>query len=176
MDAWAWSAIDPWLADRLKLPVGALFCVIDGPIRGRAWSPSAARAEMRQLALKAGVRRRFAPHQLRHAHAVELLHEGRVAGDSAPARALALVNDRHVSGGDQPRGDHFDRALQAGADDARQRRPRPVAGIRGSAVALPRPWAAALKPSGRLTSAMLVAQRESGDRRWAYHSQTASKS
>jgi Phage integrase family len=28
------------------------------------------------LALKAGVRRRFAPHQLRHAHAVELLHEG----------------------------------------------------------------------------------------------------
>jgi integrase/recombinase XerD len=30
----------------------------------------------RQLALKAGVRRRFAPHQLRHAHAVELLHEG----------------------------------------------------------------------------------------------------
>jgi site-specific recombinase XerD len=70
MDAWAWSAIDPWLADRLKLPVGALFCVIDGPTRGRAWSASAARVELRQLALKAGVRRRFAPHQLRHAHAV----------------------------------------------------------------------------------------------------------
>ena len=29
-----------------------------------------------QVAHKAGVRRRFAPHQLRHAHAVELLHEG----------------------------------------------------------------------------------------------------
>jgi site-specific recombinase XerD len=28
-----------------------------------------------QLALKAGVRRRVAPHQPRHAHAVELLHE-----------------------------------------------------------------------------------------------------
>jgi integrase len=38
MDAWAWSAIEPWLADRLKLPVGPLFCVIDGPTRGRAWS------------------------------------------------------------------------------------------------------------------------------------------
>ena len=37
---------------------------------------SAARVELRHLALKAGVRRRFAPHQLRHAHAVELTHEG----------------------------------------------------------------------------------------------------
>ena len=76
MDAWAWSAIQPWAADRAELPVGALFCVIDGPTRGRAWSATAARVELRRLALKAGVRRRFAPHQLRHAHAVELLHEG----------------------------------------------------------------------------------------------------
>ena len=76
MDAWAWSAIDPWLADRAALPVGALFCVIDGPTRGRAWSASAARVELRHLALKARVRRRFVPHQLRYAHAVELLHEG----------------------------------------------------------------------------------------------------
>jgi len=50
--------------------------VIDGPTRGRAWSATAARVELRHLALKAGVRRRFAPHQLRHAHAVELMHEG----------------------------------------------------------------------------------------------------
>ena len=50
--------------------------MIDGPTRGRAWSASAARVELRQPALEAGVRRRFAPHQLRHAHAVELLHEG----------------------------------------------------------------------------------------------------
>jgi site-specific recombinase XerD len=49
MDAWAWSALEPSLADRI---------------------------ELHQVALKAGVRRRFAPHQLRHAHAVELLHEG----------------------------------------------------------------------------------------------------
>ena len=41
MDAWAWSAIEPWLADRLHLAVGPLFCVIDGPTRGRAWSDSA---------------------------------------------------------------------------------------------------------------------------------------
>jgi site-specific recombinase XerD len=25
MDAWAWTAIEPWLADRLVLPVGPLF-------------------------------------------------------------------------------------------------------------------------------------------------------
>jgi integrase/recombinase XerD len=50
--------------------------VIDGPTRGRAWSASAVRVELRRVARDAGVRRRFAPHQLRHAHAVELLHEG----------------------------------------------------------------------------------------------------
>jgi site-specific recombinase XerD len=76
MDAWAWSAIEPWLADRVQLPVGPLFCVIDGPTRGRAWSASAVRIELHHLAVKAGVRRRVPPHQLRHAHAVELLHEG----------------------------------------------------------------------------------------------------
>jgi site-specific recombinase XerD len=76
MDAWAWSAIEPWVTDRAELPVGPPFCVIDGPTRGRAWSASAARIELHHLALKAGVRRRMAPHQLRHAHAVELLHEG----------------------------------------------------------------------------------------------------
>jgi integrase/recombinase XerD len=31
---------------------------------------------MRQLAVDADVRRRFAPHQLRHAHAVEMASEG----------------------------------------------------------------------------------------------------
>jgi integrase len=36
MDAWAWSAIEPWLAGRVQLPLGPLFCVIDGPtLRGR---------------------------------------------------------------------------------------------------------------------------------------------
>jgi hypothetical protein len=53
MDAWAWSAIQPWAADRAGLPVGTLFCVIDGPTRGRTWSDSAARVELGQLALKA---------------------------------------------------------------------------------------------------------------------------
>ena len=51
--------------------------MIDGATKGRrAWSGTAVRGELRRLALEAGVRRRFAPHQLRHAHAVELAREG----------------------------------------------------------------------------------------------------
>ena len=40
------------------------------------FSVSAARTQFRRLARQAGVRRRFAPHQLRHAHAVEMAREG----------------------------------------------------------------------------------------------------
>jgi integrase len=40
IDAWAWSAIEPWLADRLRLPVGPLFCVIDGPTADTRGQPA----------------------------------------------------------------------------------------------------------------------------------------
>ena len=76
IDAWAIEQLSPWLRDRAELPVGPLFCVIDGPTRGRAWSAPAVRSELRRAAAQAGVRRRLAPHQLRHAHAVELAREG----------------------------------------------------------------------------------------------------
>ena len=46
---------------------------INGTTCGRRWSPAAARAELRRAAATAGVRR---PHQLRHAHAVEMAREG----------------------------------------------------------------------------------------------------
>jgi site-specific recombinase XerD len=68
--------MQPWLELRLQLPVGPLFCVINGPTCGRAWSSAAARTDLRRTAAAAGVRRRFAPHQLRHAHAVEMAREG----------------------------------------------------------------------------------------------------
>ena len=76
MDDWGFEQLRPWLAARVKLPVGPLFCVIDGATRGRPWSSANARVEFRRLAAQAGIRRRFAPHQLRHAHAVELAREG----------------------------------------------------------------------------------------------------
>jgi site-specific recombinase XerD len=76
MDQFGFEQLGAWLAQRVLLPPGPLFCVIDGRTRGRRWAATAARAELRQLAVAAGVRRRFAPHQLRHAHAVELAREG----------------------------------------------------------------------------------------------------
>ena len=76
MDDWAREHLQPWLDWRVALPVGALFCVLTGPTHGRAWSPAAAREQLRHTAARAGVRRRFAPHQLRHAHAVEMAREG----------------------------------------------------------------------------------------------------
>ena len=76
MDDWAWEQLAPWLDVRVELPVGSLFCVVTGPTRGRPWTAGAARSELRRVAREAGVRRRFAPHQLRHAHAVEMAREG----------------------------------------------------------------------------------------------------
>jgi site-specific recombinase XerD len=76
MDDWGWEQLRPWLVARTELPVGPLFCVIDGATRGTAWSAAAVRTELRRAAGRAGVRRRFAPHQLRHAHALELAREG----------------------------------------------------------------------------------------------------
>ena len=76
MDDWAWEQLQPWLIARVDLPIGPLLCIATGPTRGRAWSAGAARTELRHAAARAGVRRRFAPHQLRHAHAVEMAREG----------------------------------------------------------------------------------------------------
>jgi hypothetical protein len=67
MDEWAWEQLQPWLDGRPELPVGPVFCVINGPTRGRHWSTAAARAELRRTAAAAGVR---------HAHAPEMAHEG----------------------------------------------------------------------------------------------------
>jgi site-specific recombinase XerD len=76
MDEWGWDELRPWLSARAELRVGPLFCIIDGPTRGRPWSGAAVRSEFCRVAARAGVRRRFAPHQLRHAHALELAREG----------------------------------------------------------------------------------------------------
>ena len=75
MDRWAWSQLEPWIASGVSCRSAR--CLRD-PRRDRrpplgvvlgAQATGAHRS-------KAGVRRRFAPHQLRHAHAVEMAHEG----------------------------------------------------------------------------------------------------
>lgn len=63
MDRWAREQLNPWLQLRATLPVGALFCVLRGPTRGRPWAPAGVRSQLRAAAARAGVRRRFAPHQ-----------------------------------------------------------------------------------------------------------------
>jgi hypothetical protein len=52
MDAWGSEQRSPWLAARVALPIGPLFCVIDGPTRGRPWSSANVRVEFHRLAPK----------------------------------------------------------------------------------------------------------------------------
>jgi site-specific recombinase XerD len=113
MDEWGWEQVRPWLAVRAELPVGLLFCIIDGATRGRSWSGAAVRTEFRRLAARAGVRRRFAPPQLRHAHALELAREGVPLNIIQPARAYQPRHHLDQPAGDRPRGDHHRRARAA---------------------------------------------------------------
>jgi integrase len=50
MDRWAWQQLDPWLQLRTTLPVGALFCVLRGPTRGRPWAPAGVRSQLHYAA------------------------------------------------------------------------------------------------------------------------------
>jgi site-specific recombinase XerD len=111
MNAWGWEELRPWLELRPELPVGALFCVITGTTCGRHWSPAAARAELRRTAAAAGVRRRFAPHQLRHAHAVEMAREG-----------VPLIVIQRQLGYSKPR-DHFAGSICRASTAARSSKP-----------------------------------------------------
>ena len=54
MDRWAWEQLTPWLTLRATLPVGALFCVLRGPTRGRPWAAAGVRAQLHQTAARAG--------------------------------------------------------------------------------------------------------------------------
>jgi site-specific recombinase XerD len=78
---WVWTSgvgtnCSPGSSGDSSYPSVRCFCVIHGLTHDRAWSSAAAHAELRRTAAAAGVRRRLAPHQLRHAHAVELAREG----------------------------------------------------------------------------------------------------
>lgn len=72
MAAWAWPLLEPWTEYRRTLPDGPYLCVIDGPTAGvRGWANSDFRTALHNLAREAGVKRRCAPHQLRHAWAIQ---------------------------------------------------------------------------------------------------------
>jgi site-specific recombinase XerD len=106
MDEWGWEHIDPWRLLRLGLPIGPFLCVLDGATRGRSWSPTGAREELHRLAALAGVRRRFAPHQLRHAHAVEMAREGIPLPVIQRQLGHASRRDKHLSTGHRHQRNH----------------------------------------------------------------------
>ena len=76
MDDWGSEHLQAWLALRLELPIGSLFCVPQRPhprpavVGCGGACPFAPGGRHRRRAA------RLAPHQLRHAHAVEMAHEG----------------------------------------------------------------------------------------------------
>ena len=76
MDPWAWSQLETWTDLRQQFPPGPCFCVVRGPTVGRPVTAAAIREQLRSLQHKCAIRRRIAPHQLRHCHAVELVREG----------------------------------------------------------------------------------------------------
>ncbi|MDX6620858.1 MAG: integrase/recombinase XerD [Gaiellales bacterium] len=127
MDDWGWEQLRPWTAQRTALPVGHLFCIIEGPTRGRPWAPGAVRTQLRRVSMQAGVRRRFAPHQLRHAHAVEMALGGRAAErDPTPARAHRPWRHVGLSARHRQRRDHRHDPCPQATDNARRRRPPPL--------------------------------------------------
>ena len=158
MDEWGWEQLRPWLSARVELPVGPLFCIIDGPTRGRPWSGAAVRGEFRRLAASAGVRRRFAPHQLRHAHAIELAREG--VPLNIIQRQLGHANLGTTSiylQGIDPGGDHRHRPHAPRAHDVRERR----------AAALIEPAPAGAPWRSRCAMAKRLSRRTARDERYS---------
>ncbi len=122
MDAWGWEQLRPWLAARVELPLGPLFCVIDGPTRGRPWSsagvrvefPPARRASRRSTAVRAAP---AAPRPRGRARA-----RGRAAQrNPAPARPRQPRHDLGLPPRHRHRRDHRHGARQARTDDVRYR-------------------------------------------------------
>jgi hypothetical protein len=128
MDAWGWDQLQPWLAARIELPVGALFCIIDGPTRGLPWSTAGVLVEFRRFGRRSGrsppVRAApAAPRPCRRARA-----RGRAAErDPAPARSHQPRHDLDLPPRDRHRGDHRDRPRPARPNDVGDRRSAPVA-------------------------------------------------
>lgn len=77
LDPWGWEQVLPWLEERKSFPPGPVFCVLSGPTAGgRHWHDSDVRIALKKLARDVGLRKRIAPHQFRHALAVDLVREG----------------------------------------------------------------------------------------------------
>ncbi len=77
-----------------------------GPTSGRPWSSAGVRVELRRLAAQAGVRRRFAPHQLRHATRSSLPERASAEHHPTPTRPREPRDDVGLPAGHRPGRDH----------------------------------------------------------------------
>lgn len=78
-DAGALAEVSRWLMERARLPIdqarSPLFCTIQKPGVGGHLHDAYVRTALKKLAVEARIPKRLAPHQFRHAHAVELARE-----------------------------------------------------------------------------------------------------
>jgi len=133
-----WEHLTPWTPKRLELPLDPLFCIAHGPARGRPWPQTGARSQLRRLAARAGVRRRFAPPP---APPRPRRRDGArgCAPERDPASARPRQPRRHIDlpAGDRQRRDHQHDPQQQTADDARNRRAEAVTATRGYSFGVP---------------------------------------
>ena len=125
MDRWAWDQLQPWLAVRASLPVGALFCVLRGPTRGS--TVRARRCACAAAPDRAGCRRttpvRTPPAPARPR--CRDVSRGRPAcRHSATARTCRPRDHLGVPAGDRQHRDHPRRPRAADADDPGHLRPQ----------------------------------------------------
>jgi site-specific recombinase XerD len=76
MDAWGWGSCGRGSPPASSCRSGRCSASSTARLADGRWSSANVPVEFRRLAAHAGIRRRFVPHQLRHAHAVELAREG----------------------------------------------------------------------------------------------------
>lgn len=76
IDSYGLELIQPWVAIRDRYPGEFFFCIVEGKTKGGRVGDSQVRAKLHKWADAAMVPERCAPHQLRHAHAVDLAREG----------------------------------------------------------------------------------------------------
>lgn len=76
IDEWGWDELQRWLVLRQEMPAGKVFPIVRGRNAGERWEPTDVRRCFADLQARAGIRRRFRPHQLRHGWTVENFHEG----------------------------------------------------------------------------------------------------
>jgi Phage integrase family len=122
MDEWGWEHLRPWLTARPELPIGPLFCIIDGPPAddpGRAprFAPSSADSPRAQASGVGSPRTNCATptRSSWRARASRSTSSSANSGTPSSARPRSTCKER-------PRGDHRRRARTPGADDVGQRR------------------------------------------------------